>query len=117
MSTVSPLAMLACRSSATVPSTIPDHRSLAGGSVPHRSAATQPYTRVAAQPERPDHEAEMTTIHTPTSLTATSRPRLARRVRDVPPSGIRRFFDVINTMPDVISLGVGEPDFDTPAVI
>ncbi len=43
-----------------------------------------------------------------------TRSRLARRVLDVPPSGIRRFFDVIATMPDVISLGVGEPDFDTP---
>src|SRR5207237_6283219 len=29
-------------------------------------------------------------------------------------SGIRKFFDIINTMPDVISLGVGEPDFVTP---
>jgi hypothetical protein len=35
----------------------------------------------------------------------------------VPPSGIRKFFDVLNSMPDVISLGVGEPDFDTPAAI
>jgi aminotransferase len=42
---------------------------------------------------------------------------LARRVRDVPPSGIRRFFDILATMDDVISLGVGEPDFDTPRVI
>ena len=33
--------------------------------------------------------------------------RLARRVLDVPPSGIRKFFDVLATMPDVISLGVG----------
>ena len=40
--------------------------------------------------------------------------RLAQRVQDVPPSGIRKFFDVIATMPDVISLGVGEPDFTTP---
>ena len=40
--------------------------------------------------------------------------RLAERVRAVPPSGIRKFFDVIATMPDVISLGVGEPDFNTP---
>src|SRR4051794_6151080 len=39
---------------------------------------------------------------------------LAQRVRDVPPSGIRRFFDILATMDDVISLGVGEPDFDTP---
>ncbi len=39
---------------------------------------------------------------------------LAERVRTVKPSGIRKFFDIINTMPDVISLGVGEPDFVTP---
>jgi aminotransferase len=42
---------------------------------------------------------------------------LARRVLAVPPSGIRRFFDILATMDDVISLGVGEPDFDTPRVI
>src|SRR3954453_11102364 len=45
---------------------------------------------------------------------ATVRQRLSERVRAVPPSGIRKFFDVIATMPDVISLGVGEPDFDPP---
>ena len=39
---------------------------------------------------------------------------LAARVRAVPPSGIRKFFDILATMDDVISLGVGEPDFDTP---
>lgn len=39
---------------------------------------------------------------------------LAQRVRLVRPSGIRKFFDIINTMPEVISLGVGEPDFVTP---
>ena len=39
---------------------------------------------------------------------------LSQRVREVPPSGIRRFFDILATMDDVISLGVGEPDFDTP---
>lgn len=44
----------------------------------------------------------------------TARHRLSERVRSVPPSGIRKFFDVIATMPDVISLGVGEPDFATP---
>jgi aminotransferase len=42
---------------------------------------------------------------------------LAQRVRDVPPSGIRKFFDILATMTDVISLGVGEPDFDTPRSI
>ena len=39
------------------------------------------------------------------------------RVRAVPPSGIRRFFDIAATMEDVISLGVGEPDFATPAQV
>jgi aminotransferase len=42
---------------------------------------------------------------------------LSERARSVPPSGIRRFFDILATMDDVISLGVGEPDFDTPADI
>jgi aminotransferase len=42
---------------------------------------------------------------------------LAARVNAVPPSGIRRFFDILATMDDVISLGVGEPDFDTPRAI
>jgi aminotransferase len=42
---------------------------------------------------------------------------LAQRVRAGPPSGIRRFFDIRATMDDVISLGVGEPDFDTPRQI
>jgi len=46
-----------------------------------------------------------------------ARQRLSERVRAVPPSGIRKFFDVIATMPDVISLGVGEPDFTTPTQI
>lgn len=43
--------------------------------------------------------------------------RLSRRVAAVPPSGIRKFFDIAATMKDVISLGIGEPDFVTPDVI
>ena len=39
---------------------------------------------------------------------------LNKKVKEIPPSGIRKFFDVAATMSDVISLGVGEPDFDTP---
>ena len=39
---------------------------------------------------------------------------IARHVRDVPRSGIREFFDIVQSMPDVVSLGVGEPDFVTP---
>jgi aminotransferase len=52
-----------------------------------------------------------------TEPSTAARPRLSARVRAVPPSGIRKFFDVIATMPDVISLGVGEPDFTTPPQI
>ena len=36
------------------------------------------------------------------------------KVMDIKPSGIRKFFDLVQEMPDAISLGVGEPDFDTP---
>lgn len=43
--------------------------------------------------------------------------RLSERVRSVPPSGIRRFFEIAATMDDVISLGIGEPDFVTPKPI
>ncbi len=39
---------------------------------------------------------------------------LSRRVRDLPPSGIRKFFDLVVGAKDIISLGVGEPDFATP---
>ena len=39
---------------------------------------------------------------------------LADKVVDIKPSGIRKFFDIVSEMPDAISLGVGEPDFDTP---
>lgn len=39
---------------------------------------------------------------------------ISKIVSDVPPSGIRKFFDIASEMKDCISLGVGEPDFDTP---
>lgn len=39
---------------------------------------------------------------------------IAQRVHAVPPSGIRKFFDIAATMKDVISLGIGEPDFVSP---
>jgi len=39
---------------------------------------------------------------------------LNRKVQEIPPSGIRKFFDVVAMMEDAISLGVGEPDFATP---
>jgi len=42
---------------------------------------------------------------------------ISQRVANTPPSGIRKFFDIAATMEDVISLGIGEPDFVTPAPI
>ena len=39
---------------------------------------------------------------------------LSDKIVNIPPSGIRKFFDIVSEMPDAISLGVGEPDFDTP---
>lgn len=51
----------------------------------------------------------------------TARPNLKQRIstrgRTVPPSGIRRFFEIAATMDDVISLGIGEPDFVSPEPI
>ena len=40
--------------------------------------------------------------------------RIAKVVRDIPRSGIRDFFDIVSSREDVISLGIGEPDFVTP---
>ena len=40
--------------------------------------------------------------------------QIASHVRDIPRSGIRDFFEIVQSMDDVISLGIGEPDFDTP---
>ena len=42
------------------------------------------------------------------------RNALSKKIVDIEPSGIRKFFDVVSEIPDAISLGVGEPDFDTP---
>lgn len=42
------------------------------------------------------------------------REPLSKKIVGIEPSGIRKFFDVVSEMPDAISLGVGEPDFDTP---
>ena len=39
---------------------------------------------------------------------------LSDKVVQMKPSGIRKFFDLVSEMKDAISLGVGEPDFDTP---
>jgi aminotransferase len=42
------------------------------------------------------------------------RPVIAKVINRIPPSGIRKYFDMLATMDDVITLGVGEPDFSTP---
>ena len=42
------------------------------------------------------------------------RDPLSKKVQSIEPSGIRKFFDIVSEMKDAISLGVGEPDFDTP---
>ena len=42
------------------------------------------------------------------------RDPLSRQIKEIKPSGIRKFFDIVSEMEDAISLGVGEPDFDTP---
>ncbi len=47
----------------------------------------------------------------------TNAQRLSTRVAGLKPSGIRKFFDIVATMKDVISLGIGEPDFTTPKPI
>ena len=43
-----------------------------------------------------------------------SRGRVAHHVAELPKSGIRKFFDIVAQSKDIVSLGVGEPDFDTP---
>ncbi len=48
------------------------------------------------------------------SPTQPVRPALSEKVRSIPASGIRKFFDIAATMKDVISLGIGEPDFTAP---
>lgn len=42
------------------------------------------------------------------------RDPLSKKVQQISPSGIRKLFDLVSERPDAISLGVGEPDFDTP---
>ena len=54
---------------------------------------------------------------TPTKIAQTVKKRssyLSKQVATLRPSGIRKFFDIVATMDDVISLGIGEPDFTTP---
>jgi aminotransferase len=56
----------------------------------------------------------MSQSSSPTTQPTTYNPKLSRIVQQIPPSGIRKYFDLASTMDGVISLGVGEPDFVTP---
>ncbi|MEW6235933.1 MAG: aminotransferase class I/II-fold pyridoxal phosphate-dependent enzyme [Candidatus Omnitrophota bacterium] len=56
----------------------------------------------------------MATYPTPIHSAPEPRPRVNRQVLELPPSGIRVFFDLVAGKPGVVSLGVGEPDFSTP---
>jgi hypothetical protein len=51
----------------------------------------------------------------PTALGRPTADFLSTKVRNMPPSGIRRFFDMLAEMKDVISLTIGEPDFTPPS--
>lgn len=53
----------------------------------------------------------------PTTAAFDVTSRISERARTVPPSGIRRFFEIAATMQDVISLGIGEPNFVSPAPV
>ena len=61
----------------------------------------------------PSSEAEVYPVETK-GLRRSLESRLSSRVQRVPPSPIRRYFDLTTTMDDVISLGIGEPDYVTP---
>ncbi|MDD2235880.1 MAG: aminotransferase class I/II-fold pyridoxal phosphate-dependent enzyme [Kiritimatiellae bacterium] len=49
-----------------------------------------------------------------TNASKSVRSKIARKVLDLPRSGIRDFFEIVSTRKDIISLGIGEPDFNTP---
>jgi aminotransferase len=53
-------------------------------------------------------------MHLPLSPVSSSPDFIADHVRDIPRSGIRDFFEIVQSMQGVISLGIGEPDFVTP---
>ena len=59
-------------------------------------------------------EMNQTTSGTDTAAKQTASSPIARKTASLKPSGIRKFFDIVSEMTDAISLGVGEPDFDTP---
>ena len=66
------------------------------------------------KPSGPFDKSSGSTSSTSASSTGPRRERISAVVRSLPPSGIRRFFDLVAEMKGVVSLGVGEPDFVTP---
>src|SRR5690606_25243922 len=73
------------------------------------------YRRLRAPPPSasPSHRL-FVCMETATASAERLAERLSHRIRSVPPSGIRRFFEIAATMEDIISLGIGEPDFVSP---
>jgi len=53
-------------------------------------------------------------LNTKSAVTKTRDSLISQKVATLPPSGIRKFFDLLSSLEDVISLGIGEPDFVTP---
>ena len=90
----------------------PDHGSVPAGARGARRALAPP--PADARPDPVGYSDPAVTTSPPPTRPPLAERALAERVLAVPPSGIRRFFDILATMDDVISLGVGEPDFDTP---
>src|SRR5690606_9388723 len=78
------------------------------GSRAFRLCSPSTISRIASR-----HIVSMATIEQRPAL----EQRVSRRMREMPPSGIRRFFEIAATMEDVISLGIGEPDFVSPRPI
>ncbi len=74
---------------------------------------TDPFDHEIVQLVLPTHVQKHGLIMT----TPDAKSVLSHRVQSVPPSGIRRFFEIAATMDDVITLGIGEPDFVSPAPV
>ena len=72
----------------------------------HSSAPVRPNSPLEADSRPATRDSQLEAPATPS--------RLSRRVQRIPPSGIRKFFDLLASIDGVISLGVGEPDFVTP---
>ena len=83
-----------------------------------RRCGNLPDSSIDLRTERPVRSLSQTLSVMPSTTTSPDLlSRLSQRARTVPPSGIRRFFEIAATMENVISLGIGEPDFVSPKPI